>query len=158
MISGINSHSRRLGVVGPQKMTEEDVEIFHYLLGKMNSQTVIKWNDDGIGISNVLNKISTKIGKKIGEFIDYNIHLFPGENVKTGASKIKINKIDLYIDNASGDIFAGKKPPYMFWSTVNKKITKLLDTLKSNFDNPETVEKHYQQMHLISTKTSKPTN
>ena len=120
MISGV---SRRIGYTNTLKLSEENFISLKYILGQMTSKAHVAQSDN-----------SAELTAKAGWGLIGKLHC-KNSNPYTD---VYIGKTTLHIDPKTGEIPLCKKS--VPWIVIEKRITKLFNNLKSNFENSETQE------------------
>lgn len=109
------------------------------ILVNLNRKAVTKFNGDFFH-SEIPNTL--KIGEKT-TFYDKRYYMMPAPSDKQidGSSELALGKINLLINNRTGEVIRCKKPFLTRWKKVLKKAESALKTFKEELDNSNVVEK-----------------
>ena len=83
-----------------------------------------------------------RIGEKTA-FYDKRYYMMPAPSDKqiVGSSELALGKINLLINNRTGEVIKCRKPFLTRWEKVLKKAESALKTFKEELDNSNVVEK-----------------
>jgi len=111
------------------------------ILVKMNSET--KYASNGSSFESSFVKKLSLVGDKV-ELIDgRNFIKVANAKEQTKAETLfTMGKIQLVINNRTGQIVDYRKPFYKTWKSINEKLSKYVDILLQNYDNKSVVKKH----------------
>ena len=86
----------------------------------------------------------TDKNEKIAELVDArkNLKKLPEGKDMFGTTSLTIGKVQLAIDNKSGEILAWWKPFFSTWRGIMKKINDVLITINASYHNSWQVKKH----------------
>lgn len=109
------------------------------ILVNLNRKTVTKFNGDFFH-SEIPNTL--RMGEKT-TFYDKRYYMMPAPADKqiVGSSELALGKINLLINNRTGEVIKCKKPFLTRWKKVLKKAESALKTFKEELDNSNVVEK-----------------
>lgn len=109
------------------------------ILVNLNRKAVTKFNGDFFH-SEIPNTL--RMGEKT-VFYDKRYYMMPAPSDKqiVGSSELALGKINLLINNRTGEIIRCKKPFLTRWKKVLKKAESALKTFKEELDNSNVVEK-----------------
>lgn len=87
-------------------------------------------------------------------FVDKGLEANPAGKAYNKVSSITMDKVELIIDNKTGEIVSLEAPDGMLYPNLYKKVTSFLRLLNEQFGNPQIVEKKYVNplrtlLHLI---------
>lgn len=127
---------------GKRYLPEPTTKKLQNVLTKMNSQTEYKSTKMSFE-SNILTCLQTALGS----ITDCRLLAKPKRSIADGRARIKINKIIMELDIKTGEVLPISKISFFTrWKTAYKKVENFLDTLQSNFENKNVVEKHYSKI------------
>ena len=124
----------------------ESKEQLTQILRKMDKETEYKENEFTFSHSKTthLELFDHDKGKKLAELVDARKNLKKLSEGKDmfGTTSLTIGKIQLTIDNRSGQILAWNKPFFSCWKGIMKKINDVLVTINATYHNSWSVKKH----------------
>ena len=124
----------------------ESQEQLTQILRKMDKETEYKENEFTFSHSKTtrLELFNHDKNQKLAELVDArrNMKKLPEGKDIFGTTSLTIGKVQLAIDNKSGEILAWWKPFFSTWNGVMKKINDVLITINAAYHKPELVKKH----------------
>ena len=124
----------------------ESQEQLTQILRKMDKETEYKENEYTFAHSKTtrLELINHDKNEKIAELVDarHNLKRLPEGKDMFGTTSLTIGKVQLAIDNKSGEILAWNKPFLSTWRGIMKKINDVLMMINVSYHQPWHVRKH----------------
>ena len=124
----------------------ESQEQLTQILRKMDNETEYKENDFTFSHSKTtrLELFNHDKNQKLAELVDArrNLKKLPEGKDMFGTTSLTIGKVQLAIDNKSGEILAWWKPFFSTWGGIMKKINEVLVTINATYHNTWQVKKH----------------
>lgn len=124
----------------------ESQEQLTQILRKMDKETEYKENEYSFEHSKItrLELFNHDKNEKIAELVDArkNLKKLPEGKDMFGTTSLTIGKVQLAIDNKSGEILAWWKPFFSTWRGIMKKINDVLITINASYHNSWQVKKH----------------
>lgn len=124
----------------------ESQEQLTQILRKMDKETEYKENECIFEHSKIirLELFNHDKYEKIAELVDArnNLKKLPEGKDIFGTTSLTIGKVQLAIDNKSGEILAWWKPFFSTWRGIMKKIDDVLTTINVSYNNPWQVKKN----------------
>ena len=124
----------------------ESQEQLTQILRKMDKETEYKENDYTFSHTKTtrLELLNHDKGDKLAELVDarHNLKKLPEGKDMIGTTSLTIGKVQLAIDNKTGEILAWWKPFFSTWSGIMKKINDVLVTINATYHNSWQVKKH----------------
>lgn len=133
------------------KLPAQAYKDIKFLIKHMNSNT--KAENGTWSYSACLN--AKKDNKVFGHFLPGNFLSGPVKNPYIGTSEIEIHKkhgkfLLLKVDNKTGEIVRHNKKWLTSWKSVEKKVSKFIEILKNNLNNPEIIEERKVRSSYIT--------
>ena len=124
----------------------ESQEQLTQILRKMDKETEYKENEYTFAHSKTtrLELINHDKNEKLAELVDarHNLKRLPEGKDMFGTTSLTIGKVQLAIDNKSGEILAWNKPFLSTWRGITKKINDVLMMINVSYHQPGHVIKH----------------
>ena len=124
----------------------ESQEQLTQILRKMDKETEYKENEYTFAHSKTtrLQLFNHDKNEKLAELVDarHNLKKLPEGKDMFGTTSLTIGKIQLAIDNKSGEILAWYKPFFTSWKGIMKKINDTLMTINTVYHRSEFVKKY----------------
>ena len=116
------------------------------ILRKMDKDTEYKENEFTFSHAKTtrLELFNHDKNEKLAELVDArkNLKKLPEGKDMFGTTSLTIGKIQLAIDNKSGEILAWNKPFFSTWNNIMKKINNVLITINVTYHDSWQVKKH----------------
>ncbi len=93
--------------------------------------------------SSFSSEILAQVKAANGVMTDCAMWVKPDSNVLNGRTQIELGKSSVFFDSKDGKVISIKKPFYMTWNKLVKKITKFVDTVQTNYQNDDLVQKRF---------------
>lgn len=124
----------------------ESQEQLTQILRKMDKETEYKENEYSFKHTKTtrLELFNHDKNQKLAELVDarYNLKKLEAGKDMFGTTSLTIGKVQLAIDNKSGEILASWKPFFSTWNSIMKKINNTLITINASYHNSAMVKKH----------------
>ena len=124
----------------------ESKEQLTQILRKMDKETDYKENEYTFAHSKTsrLELLNHDKNEKLAELVDgrHNLKKLPEGKDMFGTTSLTIGKVQLAIDNKSGEIKDWYKPFFSSWKGIMRKINDVLVTINATYHNSVQVKKH----------------
>lgn len=134
----------------------ESQEQLTQILRKMDNETEYKENEYSFAHTKTtrLELINHDKGEKIAELVDarQNLKKLPEGKDMFGTTSLTIGKVQLAIDNKSGEILAWNKPFLSTWRGIMKKINYVLIMINASYHQAGHVRKHQFGLEGLTKK------
>lgn len=108
------------------------------ILLDMNSQTDYNASEFSFH-SNILAGLKTKNGS----LVDTSAIIKPVKDIYEGRAEIELGKIRFAFNPKNGEILFSKKPWYLTWEKITKRVEKFTNELQNNINNDSVVDKRF---------------